>query len=358
MEAVNEIDGTTIIEIINPTIYKLRELNVGLSSEINGFTSYTQDIGDLDGEDRKLFNISLNSNFFGTQTGTITLTAINGKNQKIELVQIPINLAGPVPFSLEGGAVSISSESKDVKIKVKPVSKKISTACEYTNPYSKDIKKVSIDGKTTELLVANPKLVPGPQTISLTCKYDKNIFTVDTKVDVTVAETAFSLSEYAVNLYNVENDLSITLTSTIEEKQVITISTDGNYETLIIPSEAQKIIAAGDIREIYFKIPNPEFIIALGNASKGTIIIESDNGYTKILPINYRVGETPEGEEAGSGSNPWIIIIFVVVLLIVLVVWRFIKLNQPETKGKQPSGQEIEHRPEDELYFDDDLEFK
>ena len=126
-----------------------------------------------------------------------------------------------------------------------------------------------------------------------------------------------------------------------------------------MPAEEQKIIAAGDVRDIYFTIPNPEFITALGNASAGNIIIESENGYTKILPINYKVGETPLEEDGGAGMNPWIVIGFIVVILISLVVWRFIKLNQPETKGKQgPSGDEIEHRAEDEIYFDDEIEFK
>lgn len=324
----NVIKDNTVFKISNPTIHNIKNVQIQFSKEINEFLSYKQDIGDIESEEEITLNVTLASTYYGQATGDMIITGLDGKNNKIELIKMPITISGPMPFKLESGKYSMSEELKAVQVKIIQQIKTYTSQCEYTSPFDNSLQKISIDQSAKTFNIPNPSLKSGNFSFDVKCTYDENEFIIPLELNLEIAKKTFELKQNEITLTDF-NDFSIELTSIHDDKQTVTISVDGHYDGLVKPAETSKIIAKADVRELFFTIENPVFLEALGNSSKGNIIIQSDSGYSKVIPIKVNIGGKKE-----TGQNPylkWYVSIGILLLLIISVVlYRYYQLNNDE----------------------------
>lgn len=336
----NSIKDNTEFVIENPTIYELKDIKIEFSEDINKYLSYNENIGNLEGENFLVFNVSVDDTFFGKLTGEMTITGIDGKNSKLTLIKIPINIEGPMPFSINEKPYMVSEDFKNIELEIINNIESFNANCNYKNPFNEKNEETNLTELSKSITVLNDDMKTGDFEINMNCKVGETDFNFPLKVNVQKSETNFKIEEEKAIITDI-TDFKITLTSTSEEKQTITIEIIGDYKNLIEPTETEKIIAANDVREIYFKITNPTLLEALGNNSKSEILIKSQNGYAKKIPIEVNMSSV---KKENKSYLLYIVIGIILIFVIVILVLRYLR-----SKGNEGNNQNYTN--DDETYI-------
>lgn len=357
----NIIKNTTNFVIENPTIYKLRNINVKIDDNLEEYVSFVEDIGDLEGKDSLNFTIMLNDNVFGKYTGTLTITGITGKGSEITLLEMPISIEGPPAFSINKQSFQLTQGFTDISLEIKNNKKTFSTTCKYTDPFTNTLKTITINEKTKNLQLKNDALKEGTFNMTLACSDKTSSYEIPIEISVDIAEKAFDLNDDFATITSTKG-FSLNLTSLLTEPQTIIMKVEGEAMLYVNTVENSKIIAAQDSRELYFNISNIEELQTLLtpffdnetntteiNAPEGKIIIESSNGYRKELPILFDL----KGEEkSNSGIVLFASIGLVAVIIIFIAFARYIRNRNQEAEATQNQNQ---NQNEEEFVFDDEF---
>ena len=336
----NQIKDTTIFVIENPTIYKLKDIKIKFSEDINKYLSYNQNLGEMQGQDQLIFNVTVTNNFFGKTTGEITITGIDGKSKELILIKMPITIVGQTPFSIKEEPYFISEDSNDIELEIINNIETFTGNCSYLNIFNNQNIQVNISHLTKQIVIKNPDLKTGIYDFNFKCNIENANFEFKVPLNINSSIKSLEINETIVNITNTD-DFKISLTNTLDEKQIITFEIIGDYIGLIEPTETEKIIASKDTREIYFTITNPTLLEALGNNSNGEILIKSENGYIKKIPLSINMTK-PEEESKGG----WLLITISILVIfgIVIVILRYLRT-------KQNGGDNHKDSNEDEMYI-------
>lgn len=338
INSMNSITKWANFEIENPTIHKLKNLKLILSDEIKPFVSYSESLGDLEGEDNLIFNITVNEDFYGENSGTIKITGIDGKNKEITLVEFPINIKGPNPITLLGGNYSITEDSPNIFLKIQKNIPTFELNCKYKNSFNGVNENIILTQNSKNIELNNELMKEGNFNFSIECSYDENKLIQKTNFSVSIAEKTFEPKIKELNLYSFE-DFSIIIDSTITDRQVLTFDFEGDYKGTIQALEKTKLIAGNDSRDIFFTIPNPLFLEALGNLTSGHLIINSDTGYIKKIPIHLKIGEKNEESNTSSWVK-WTIGIIILIFIFLGIRFYQYKKNLEEHENKHSEYEE------------------
>lgn len=341
IDSKNEIKSNEIFLLQNPTIYNIRDLKLTFSPQINDYLSYVQSLGNLDGEKSLKFNVSLDENFFGNINGNLILSGVDGKQNRVELINMPINIVGDSPFNIIEKNYSVTEDLPFVKLEVKNTIDNFNLDCSITNPFDSSLAQIKITQDTKEIILDNLKLLKGNFTSNINCKSGTFEFNKEIKFVVELKEKSFSLLNDTIIITSLE-DFSIQLTNDYTDKQTFSFEFTGADKNLFGVPEKTKIIAKNDTREVFFTIENPVYLETIGNLTKTELLITAQNGYAKKVPIIVNLNLV--SQEEGHSIYFWLIIIVVVLIIISLLVARYIYLN------KEDDG-EVGH--DDEIYFDD-----
>lgn len=336
----NEIKDTNLFVIENPTIYNLKDIKVKFSEDINKHLSYTQNIGEMKGQDQLIFNVTVNNNFFGKQTGEMIISGIDGKNTELTLIKMPITISGKTPFTIKNKPYFISEDSKNLELEIINNIETFSGNCSYLNIFNNENIEISISHLTKNIIIENPDLKIGKYSISFKCNIENAEFIFPVILEINSSIKSFEINESVVVITNID-DFKITLTNTLDEKQIFSFKIIGDDLGLIEPTETEKIIASKDVREIYFKITNPNLLEALGNSSKGEILITSENGYIKKIPITVNFVQEKEKSKI---SWVYIIIITFTILMIIVMILRYLRSKQNDEGNNG-------HKNEEDMYI-------
>jgi hypothetical protein len=339
---INEIEQTTRIEIENPTIHNLKDVKIQLSSELIDYVSYTESLGDLDGKEKIFIDIKVDDDFYSQLSGKLTITGVDGKNSKLTLIEIPVNLVGPTPISLISGNYSITEEVPNVNLRFMKNVPNFDIDCKYKNPFDEGEETIKLSSADNEIQLNNFLLKQGNFDIELVCTYDKIEFTTTGNITVDVAETTFTTETFII--ISSLDDFAVHVNDTSSARQTLTFEITGNYKGLIVPAETSKLLAINDDRDIFFKVINPVLLEALGNATTGDLIISSSTGYKKRIPMTVDLSV-----KVDSALAWWIWILIVLGTGFAgLVGFRFY-----EMKYHTGSGDEFtENGSDEDFYFE------
>ncbi|MCA9459662.1 MAG: hypothetical protein KC550_03890, partial [Nanoarchaeota archaeon] len=166
----NEINKFSKIDINNPTILNLKDIVVEFDKDLNEHLSYSANLGDLAGNSNISFNITPEEGFIGEMSGDMIISGINGKNEKIELIKMPINIKGGSAFTLKTqNNYSLSEDSRFVKIDIIKSTPDIESSCTYINPFSLATENVKIDKMLDSININNLELKSGFFESELIC---------------------------------------------------------------------------------------------------------------------------------------------------------------------------------------------
>ena len=173
------------------------------------------------------------------------------------------------------------------------------------------------------------------------CKIEEVEFDSLIKLNIILSEKNFENAENLIVITNT-NDFKVTITNTHFEKQTLKMELTGDYSRLIEPTENEKIFAKDETRDLYFKIINPTLLEILGNGSKGELMITSENGYVKKIPINVNINTNNVDEFKLN----WIyLIIFIIIFAIIIIfILRYIRLGAEEVDDE---GEEVQNNNEE-----------
>jgi hypothetical protein len=150
-----------------------------------------------------------------------------------------------------------------------------------------------------------------------------------------------------VNLYEIKEDFSISITNDADEPQTINFEIDGDYSDIIIITETSKILAKNETRDIYFSLNDSDILQSLGESSTGTLTITSGE-YKKNILLYYT---QPVKEES---SIPWL---WIIIGVIIITISLFIVRRYNQLKSSQENSEEFQGE-DDDLFLDEDIEFK
>lgn len=342
INAENSVSNTTVFKIENPTIYNIREVKVTFDKTIANYISTRENLGDLDSEKFLEFNVSVNSNLLGKIGGEMIIEGIDSKNQKIELIRMPISIIGKNPFSISAKDFTVSINDPDLDLEIIKNIEDYNFNCEYVNPFTSKKEIVLINSSLDIILVSNPELKNGNFSFELFCKDSKDSFVMPIVFSVEKVDKIFSLNESEVTIIS-EKDFSIVVTNTNLDKQTIKLDVDGLLVGVIEPAETYKVLAKDETREIFFKVLNPDFLSALGNETNGNLIVIGENGFVEKIPVkvNFAV------EEEKSYMMWYIIGGVAFFFILILLIRRYRQLNSEE--------EVVNNNSNDELFLDDDF---
>lgn len=326
MNMVNSISNTVFV-LKNPTIYTLKDIKVELSKEFESYFTYRQNLGDLDGDKSITFNFTQKQKSYTPITGTLKITGLDGKNHELVLVQIPISIEKESLFTIPSGNYSVSEELGELKLKVIPSTIPFSVDCTYLNPFSKLTDKITFTEQTTELNMLALPLAEGPMSITLDCKKDTTSFSVPVSITATIAKKTFTVNLTYIGVpLSSSQDIALPITNTLTDKQTVSISVEGSLAQAVTATENSKILAAGETREVYLQITNPSLLTALGNTSDSFVVLTSNKGYSKKLPLLIIA-------PPASSSNKlyWYLGLGVFTFLLIIIVIRRYRMQNQES---------------------------
>jgi hypothetical protein len=340
--------------LLNPTIYDLKNLNLKFKNpEVSSFLRYREDLGDLLGEDNISFKIEVLPNFFGKVSTDLVIEGFDGKNNKITLLEIPITIVGKdlFDFNLEE-EYFVQDEFRNIDIKIEKIqnNENFLVSCNYFNPFSEKEENIEITQETSKISILNDDLKEGNFSISFDCIYDGISINKKLNLFVKKSNKTFDILENKLNVSSLDLDSSITLKNILSQKQIVSFEVIGDLKGVIEPLEVEKIIAPEDQREIFFRIKNKDYLMAILNTTKNnSILIKSDRGYYKEIPIVLNLKQ-----ENDEGLSIWLIVLFSVTLLfILLVIFRYVYLKRQENQMF-----EVPVQDDDDFEIDDDFDFK
>jgi len=340
--AINEIEETTKFLIENPTTHNLKDIKISLSPNLNDYVSYTESLGDLDGDETIEFEILVNNDFYSQLTGEIVITGVDGKNVKQTLITLPVNLKGPSPITLIGGNYSITEEVPIVYVKLHKNIPQFAVKCTYKNPFDESVQNIELTQDNYDFGIHNSVYKEGNFDLKLSCSYGDTTFNLETELVVDIAKVSFKTID-ELTLTDLD-DFSFFINDTSNDKQTLTFIIEGHYAGLVEPAEKSKLLAKGDTRDLFFTITNPVMLEAYGNNSMGSIIIKSSSGYMKKIPVTLNLGSS---EDKGMGLGMKIFLTFI-ILFIGLIIYRFYEMKIHEKQGGNGGGS---NHPDDEEFF-------
>ncbi len=344
INSINELSENINFEIFNPTIYNLNDLKVTFDSNIAKYIKVAENLGDLESLSSINLNISVIDNFVGEKSGFMKIEGIDGKDNELELLYLPLILKGPTPFTLVEKNYSISKSQSDVYLSIEKNLDQFSAECYLINPLTENRENYTLTEMDSEIKLLNPESKSGKFNVKLNCDYDGVKFSSDLELNVIESIESFDVSENSI-LIKSKDDFSINVHSMLDEKQTLSFRVEGDLKDVILITESSKIIAANDSRDIYFSIADLNSLETFKRTTNSKIIITSDTGFSKSIDVfvNLNAGGVSDG------SNWWIylIIIFTIIFLIIILMRRHRELNNDEM------DMDYDHpNDEEEMYFE------
>jgi hypothetical protein len=337
----NIIKNSTTFEIENPTIYNLKDIKITLSDQINEYTSYKQNLGDLLGQEKIEFNITTSKEIYGSKSGELTITGIDGQNKQIELIKLPITIKGKSPFEFSNTNYALIGNNNLVELDIKSKLDQFSYSCNYINPFNKKEETQTITQNTTNLKIINENQQTGLFNFKINCENKENSLNIPINLNITKANKTISITPQSLMLDSY-NDFSLNVQNTGDKIEKISIEIGGNYIGLIEPSENKKTLAVNETREIYFTITDAEFIKELPKQAKGSVIIKTQGNYKEEIPILF--GANAKSNEGISWI--WYLLIGLIAFTIIgLLVWRrhnILSQNNQQNNNNEFTDEDIE----------------
>jgi hypothetical protein len=344
----NYIPGYAKFNIINPTIYNLRKLVLNFDDEISPHIFYTQDLGDLDGENNKTFEVRVNENFFGEKTGMMKITGIDTKGKTLTLVNIPIKIKSQMPFEVSNEDVLISKENPEVLLNIVNITGTYDMDCTIKTPFSED-EEINIKESTKTVVLKNPDAKTGSFEISFDCYSGNANFIYETPIFINFTKESFEVENATAKITD-GKDFYVKVISTYDERQTINAEISGFLSNYVSSIDEDKMLAKNDSREIYFKVSNYDTLKTFGNLS-GKIKLISSTGYTQEVDLLLRPGE----EKKESSNLLWYIIFGVAAFIIILVILGYFRKKQLEKEEEQNQEEQEESGNEEDMIVDIDF---
>jgi len=335
---LDKVSKNVTLKIKNPTIYKLKDLQVDFGN-LEDFITFKKDLGDLLNNEEIEINIAPKSNFYGEKTGYLTITGIYGQdNEKKEFLKIPILISSKSPFDIISNNLSFIEGSGKSELELKNVFK---TEKVWNCTVNSDLGTQNIiltDSSTKFFLENKNNYIEGNTTLNVICSNNDKIFSISKKVEILNAKKEFSVDKESI-IINSTNDFNIKVTNLLKHRIVVESKVDG--VGIIEPAEKNKILASGETRDIYFVITNKELLKQF-NGTKGKIILSTDNYYKEI---NFTIDLSNKKEK--SNNLKWIIIGIVSTLIIIILIIRYKNLNTAD------EDEEKNFYEDEEIYIDE-----
>lgn len=345
---INYIDKKSTIFLKNPTIYNILNLEVSFSEEIDSNLEYVRNLGNLNSEEELNFTVKLNPDFKGTTYGRIQVTGIGLNNKRVSLLDLPIQIRGPIPFNILPKNYSFTNDLKNVILEYKSEFSFTDLSCSFENPFSGKVEQVSLSSNNDKIFIENNELLQGEYSILFNCKLDDNEFSIGETFNTSLTSKSFNINDIENYIITSLDDFSILLNSEVPNRQIVSFEITGPIANHVKAVEEQKIIAGNDNRSLFFTIENPVLFEALGNTSEGQLTIYSDTGYYKTINLSVAF----QVEEESEGFSWWLVIAFVALMFILLVLYRLIQLRREENLQAE------EFSDHDEEFYFEDEDFK
>lgn len=348
ISTINTLEDSIILTIENPTIFSIKNIEITFGNSLNEKLAFKQTIEELNQGEQEEINITLLGGVSGLESGELIITGFNNKKE-IEFITIPISLSAPFPFSLESNEVKVIEGDIFTKLPITSPLESFSNICTITNPFENRNEQSTITQDTEFIQLSNLLQKTGEFTITFTCESESGkTFEKEETFSLTLIPKTFTVETENINMYNVEEEFSLSITNSADDKQTVDILVTGDYIEYINATEASKILAFNETREVYFSLMNKEKLLNRSTPLTGSILLSSGD-YQKEISIYV----TPE-EPTQENSLPWIWIIvgIIIIGLSLVVVRRYNQMNlEQENQNQGFEG-------EDELFLDEDIEFK
>ena len=347
ISTINTLEDSISLTIENPTIFSLKNIELDFGSNLNDKLSFKQTIEELNQNEKETINISLLSGFSGSESGELIITGFNDKKQ-LELISIPLTISAPFPFKFNSTEIKMIEGEIFTKIPLSSDLGLFSSVCSIGNPFEKRDEQFTVTQDTKEIQISNILQQEGTFSLKISCSSeDGKTFEKEESITVIIIPKSFEVSSTELNLFDIDDDFSISLTNIANEKQTVTIELEGDYTTAINVTEKSKTLALNETREIYFSIIDSDALMNLGESSSGKIII-TEGDYKKEITLYYS-----EPLETQS-SIPWL---WIIIGLIIIFISLFIIRRYNQLKQDQGNSKEF-HDEDDDLFLDEDIEFK
>ena len=340
----NKIENKTSFTISNPTIYELKNVELSFDNNINKYLSYTQDLGDLNGDKSINFSVVLRKNFYGSITGNLFISGVDAKNTKLNLIKMPITIVGKEPIKYSSRDYFVSNDFKNINLNFS-VDDGISSKCSLINPFDGKKMIVNISTKNSRILLNDTEMKEGNFSTVLSCLFGEEKFEIPIKFRVNISKPSFTFLKSVVNITGKDN-FSVEINSLLNHKQIISISVNGPLMGIIVPSEKEKIIAGGDTRDLFFEIHNQNGLNLSSLSSGSYILVTSDTGYSKRIPIQI----IPDVAGNSSGSH-WFLYLIIIVVILVVVLFLIRRYRNGVEDNDVTTNQNEGN--DDEIYIDD-----
>jgi hypothetical protein len=354
----NSIDGTTEFEIFNPTIFDIRDITLSFSEDVNEYLAYTVDLGDLSLEEKRKFNVTLSPSFNGKAVGTMSIIGVDGKDNSIDLLSIPIAMGGTSSLKIEQNQ-NFTLSSIDTTINL-PLSLQGSAqgTCSYTNPFTNTEESASVSNSNAQISFDNPQLLEGEFSGDVICTFGTEEIIQPYSFSVQVVEKAFLTSLEEIEMIEFDG-FDLDVQSNSNESQLITARVGGNYvDILVFDSSSENFtLDPGEKTTLTFLMGDPTFLELIGEGLKGEIILSSDLGYEKRLPIvleptGANLNTEIEGSTVGLGWAFWLALLVLVLMILVggLAGYRYHEMKKHQKQNNLKQG-ESDGNADDDLYM-------
>ncbi len=348
----NVLEDKSLFVIENPTIYELKDLKLGFSKEIADRLSYLETLGDFEGKDIISFNVSVKNTFYGSISGEMEITGVDGKNQKVNLIKIPVLIKGSdvVTQRDDSRAHKVFEGKYFVDVEFDIAQSNFKASCTYANPFTKITQTANIGrgvNLTNTVSIPNLGLKEGNFSFDLDCKSGKDVFTVPVFLEVEKVEKTVEVLTEKIEIVD-SNDFLITIRNLKKNKQFFNFEVTGDFQGIVEPGEKRKVLARNETRDVYFKFVNESYFDFLSNSSTGFVIVRTDDGYEEKVPIGMFSGEVV----SDSVSVWWYVGLgFLIAYVTVFSVRRYRWMKaEKDSKG---------NHHDDDFYFDDaEIDFK
>lgn len=344
ISTVNDLEKITSFTVKNPTIYKLRDIQVSFSDTLNNHLSYTVDLGDLETQEEVRFNVSVSPTFIGKESGEMMISGVDGQNKRITFITMPINIGGSSPFQVISGNYTVSTDNPVVEVQIKG-SGSFSATCQAHNPFDGTTNNVSLSNTKTSFSLQNTPLIPGTFDENLECDINGETINLPYTMNIEVIDKKFEVSKPEIVMEEYEGfELKITSTSDVEE--IITVNITGSYEGILFPDLADGTITLGpgESETVDFIMEDPTFLVMLEDQVQGSVLMTSASDYTKEIQIVRTATMAVEEGESGGGFSWffWIIVFFIVLVVVIggLTVFRYYELKKEEQNHEQNPNHE------------------
>lgn len=337
-----------VVEIINPTLYDLKDVRIDFSDKMGEDLSFTEDLGDLNSKTSKSFNLTLDSAFIGKKSSLMKVYAVYKDKKETLLIERPIYFYGSSVFGLNPELnYKVSSDFRTVSVDIENKVDTYEATCNFQDPFSGQSREEVIDQNTFTLNFENNLLKEGKFNFDIDCTYEDQAFKLPVSFEVIKVSDSFTVYDDEIVISSTQG-FSVMLASILNSKQEISAEIEGDFVRMLAP-DTPKMFANGEERDFYFEVSNPVLLESLGNQSSGYVLFTSSEGFSKRVPITVDFG----AQDDGGFSWLWFILIIVLVLVVGIgVLLTFRRKNYDENQEEYVEGEY------DEFDLDGDFDLK